>query len=205
MKWFDGVILWFVAVLRNEKTWSVVSVIAGAVAAVAALVAVRQTSESHREQLRSARPYFTVKDPGIKADSLPYRIQITMVNMGGRVASDLFGNIDMMDQDFKGRPASIGEFSVANEIPPNIPTPYYISVSLPVNMPPQYIVMHIRYKDPIVDTDFSQDFFMRWEGVRDGKTPPDFVHASLGEKNKIAAWLRERAWEDGAGDSSRQP
>ena len=40
---------------------------------------------------------------------------------------------------------------------------------------------------------YAQSFVMRWNGVKDGRTHPDFVHASLKEKKKVVAHFKGMA------------
>lgn len=51
--------------------------------------------------------------------------------------------------------------SISNEIPNNSPTPwYYDNLHLSENMPPKFIVVIIRYSDPILEKEFNQQFYM---------------------------------------------
>jgi len=182
------------SILSNEKTWAVVAALSGAVAAIAALLTVYHARTSWKEQTEANRPYFTITNPGIKPlpQSPPYRIQITMENIGVRPAYDLFGKIYIVDKNLKSDPQFTFDFSIANEIPTKTPTPWYNdTLRLPTNVSPQYIVLAIKYKDPVVNKFFPQIFFMKWDGVANGQTHPDFVHASKEEKQKIGDHLKD--------------
>lgn len=180
--------------LENDKTWTVISALAGAVAAIAALVTVSRMRSGWREERASKRPYFQVSKPGIKPleNSPPYRMMITFDNTGINPASDLKIKIILLDASLATQPEHNFDFSIANDIPPNNPTPWYTdSVILPNNLPAQYVVVAIKYHDPKLDSDFSQTFFMKWNGIDNGVTNPDFVHASVEEKDKVALYLQE--------------
>ncbi|MBO8129934.1 MAG: hypothetical protein H0Z29_00265 [Candidatus Marinimicrobia bacterium] len=183
-----------VKILSNEKTWAIVAAISGAIAAIAALLTVYHARIAWKEQIGSNRPYFTIAEPGIKPlpQSPPYRIQITMENIGGRPAYDLLGKIYIINKNLKSGPQFTFDFSVANEIPVKTPTPWYNdSLQLPTNVPPQYIIFAIKYRDPVIDRSFTQVFFMKWDGVINGQTHPDFVHVSKNEKEKIADHIKD--------------
>jgi len=183
----------FLSVLSNEKIWAIVAAISGAVAAIAALLTVYHARITWREQIESNRPYFTIMKPGIKPlpQSPPFRIQITMENIGVRPAYDLMGKIYIIDKNLKRGPQFIFEFSVANEIPTKTPTPWYNdSLLLPKNVSPQYVVFAIKYTDPVVKKSFAQAFFMKWDSVVNGRFYPDFVHVSIEEKLKIKEHLK---------------
>lgn len=182
------------SILSNEKTWAVVAAISGAVAAIAALLTVYHARTAWKEQIGANRPYFTIANPGIKLlpQSPPYRIQITMENIGVRPAYDLFGKIYIIDKNLKSDPQFTFDFSIANEIPHETPTPWYNdTLQLQTNVPPQYIVLAIKYKDPVVNKSFPQIFFMKWDGVTNGQAHPDFVHVSKAEKQKIGDHLKD--------------
>jgi len=183
-----------ISILSNEKTWAIVGAISGAVAAIAALFTVYHARSSWKEQIESNRPYFTITEPGIKSlpQSPPYRIQITMENIGIRPAYDLIGKIFIIDKNLESEPRFTFDFSVANEIPPKTPTPWYNdTLRLPKNMPPQYIVFAIKYSDPVINKSFTQVFFMKWDGVVNGVFDPNFVHVSIEEKQKIKDHLKD--------------
>ena len=182
------------SILSNEKTWAIVGAVSTAIAAIAALLTVYLATTTWKEQIGSKRPYFTITEPGIKPlpQSPPYRIQITMENIGVHPAYDLFGKIYIIDENLKGRPQFTFDFSVANEIPAETPTPWYNdSLQLPTNVPPQYVVFAIKYWDPVVNKSFAQVFFMKWDGVVNGQFHPDFVHVSIEEKQKIEDHLED--------------
>lgn len=180
--------------LSNDKMWTALSAVAAAVAAVAAMVTVFQAKVSRTEDLAAKRPYFTLVDPGIK--SLPqsplFRILLTMQNIGVHPASDLDGKILFVNSKFSKPPEPVFDFSVANDIPTQTPTPWYNdSLFLPPDAPVMYVVLTIRYCNPILQRDHSQAFFMRWNGAQGGKTDPNFVHVSSEEKKRLEQHLRE--------------
>ena len=110
-----------------------------------------------------------------------------MINIGIRPAYDLIGKIIIIDKELRDEPLATFDFSVANEIPTQTPTPWYTDgVQLPSDVSPQYIMLAIKYSDPILKQSFSQVFFMKWDGAVKGRTQPDFVHVSKEEKQKVA-------------------
>jgi hypothetical protein len=60
------------------------------------------------------------------------------------------------------------------------------------NVTPMYIVYGIQYHDRRAGNIlYSQVWYMKWSGVKDGKTEPDFVYASINEKDSIKLHLKE--------------
>lgn len=175
------------------KDWIWTSAPWTAFSAVVALISVFVVRGSIRDRIASERPYLILEQPGIKAlpDSPPYRVRITLINQGVRPALDLVGRLFFIQQDFEGRPMQLS-FSIANAIPSKSPTPYYNdSLQLGNEVPPMYIVLSVKYRDPLTNGSYPQQFFMKWGGVQNGKTHPDFVHTTLEEKSKISAALEE--------------
>jgi len=178
----------------KKSMWEIISSLSGVVAAIVALITVYIAISSLQQENQYKRPYFIIEKPGIKplSDSPPYRIQITLYNTGVHPAVDLVGTIKILNRTLNKKPDFDINFSVANEIPHNSPTPWYNdNVMLPNNINPQYIVLSIKYGDPILKESYSQNFFMRWDGIKEGITHPDFVHVRIEEKNKIIEYLKK--------------
>jgi hypothetical protein len=167
-------------------------------AALAAYFAVYQASESRKNDLAAKRPYISVKEPGIKPlpTSPPYRIQITMINAGMHPADELVAKLIITDQSLDRPPTLQIAFSIGNEIPTDSPTPWYNdSLKMATDVPPQFIVLGITYRDPILDRRYQQIYTMRWDGVTKGSTHPDFTHVSREERNQILDHLHSELRE----------
>lgn len=171
--------------LFDPQLLSVVAIFFSAVSAIAAVCAIWQARQSAREARQAVRPYFLLEEPGIKPlqDSPPFRIQLTLRNVGGRIAASLEGRLYVTSAVDDVGPAIDTKFSVANDIPPTTPTPWYAdSLVLSASCPPHFVILGIKYLDPLQNKTFTQSFFMRWDGAQDGKFQPDFVHACAAEK-----------------------
>lgn len=138
-------------------------------------------------------PFIIVEAPGIKAteQSPPYEIRITFVNSGHRPAHDLYGKIYLMTRELENKPLYEIDFSLANAVPPKWPNPWYTDIRLSENVPPLYIVVAIRYKDPPAGTTSNDFIYMKWDGVVKGKFRANFVHAAYQEKQKIMKYLNK--------------
>lgn len=184
-----------ILILSSSSTWAVVSGVASAIAALAAMVTVYHSRVSWQSERESKRPYFIIEKPGIKPleNSPSFRIQINMENKGVHAAKDLEGNILILKGDLTAQTEFDISFSVANAIPANSPTPYYNdSVLLQKDIPPQFVVLAIKYLDEILNKNYSQVFYMSWHGVQEGRMHPDFVHTSKEDARKIEEYLKEK-------------
>jgi len=178
----------------KKNMWEIISSLSGLVAAIVALITVYIAISSLQQENQYKRPYFIIEKPGIKSlpNSPPYRMQITLYNTGIHPAIELVGTIKILNHSLSNKPEFNINFSVANEIPHNSPTPWYNDdVMLPYNIAPQYIVLSIKYRDPILKERYFQNFFMRWDGIKEGITHPDFVHVRIEEKNKIIDFFKK--------------
>ena len=175
-------------IVRNEKTWTIITVLSGTVTSIVALFIVIYTVNTWKEQIESNRPYFTITKPAIiqSPHSPRHRIQIIIENVGIRPAYDLYGKIFIIDKDIRSKPRFAFELSIANEIPAKTPIPWYNDgLRLSTEIPPQYVVFAIEYNDPILKKLFEQIFYMKWNGVVEGQPDSSFVHVSIDEKVKI--------------------
>ena len=174
--------------LTNGNFWAAISAIGGSVSAIAALITVWNSRQANKEALEALRPYFMLEAPGIKQlpSSPPFRVLLTLKNIGGRVANNLDGRIYIVDNQPNSQPVLDLAFSVANDIPPQSPTPWYNdTLQLVAQLPPHYVILGIRYQDPIMNQRLKQLFCMRWDGVSNGVFHPDFVHVSSSERKHM--------------------
>ncbi|NIR30092.1 MAG: hypothetical protein GWN84_12415 [Gammaproteobacteria bacterium] len=175
-------------VVRLERTWTVVSTVSGAVAALAALMAVRQVSVARAQERLTQRPYFAVSAPGIKAlpNSPPYRVQLTLENIGMHPAQDVIGKMLFVDKASMQTEYNL-TLSLGDEVPARSPTPWQNDAFRPKrNTPEKYIVVFLHYADPLLRKTFKQQFYMQWGGVKEGKIHPDFVHVSRDERKRLS-------------------
>ena len=175
-------------IIRNEKTWTIITFFSGTVASISALLIVLYLMATWKEQIESNRPYFTITKRNITQlpQSARYNLHFTIENVGVRPAYDLYGKVFVVDKNIKGKPNYSFDFSIADEIPAHAPIPWNSdTLLLPKNLPAQYIVLAIEYSDPIVKEFFSQIFYMKWNGVIEGKPESDFVYVSMKEKMEM--------------------
>ncbi len=183
-----------ISLLTNEKTWTVITALAGAIAAIMAMLTVYHSRVSWQEERGSKRPFFVVEEPGIRvlAKSPPYRIQVTIKNIGIHPATEFEGRILILKSDLSGQPDVDINFSIANALPINSPNKWFRDdVQLPKNLPAQFVILAMKYKDPMINKVFNQIYFMKWKGIKENKTYPDFIHASREEAKTITNHLRD--------------
>lgn len=175
----------------NIDLYTMISAIAAAVSAIVALFTIINAVKNQRAERNKNRPYFIIEAPGFKP--LPnnsLRLQITFINKGRNPASNFRVLIRIFDMNYLNENQII--FDVVNDIPPDSPTPYYNDgIGLPANLPPHFIYCEMNYTDNILNTNYSQRYFMKWDGVQQGTTHPDFVHTNKEEKIKIEEYVNK--------------
>lgn len=183
----------------SSETWVAMSALGTLGAALAAWWTVRIESSARAEERGRRRPYFTVSEPGIKdiGEAPSYRIQISFENVGVNPASAVIGRILFVTEDLDTAPGADVQFSLANDVPVDTPTPWYHDgVQLAENMPPHYVIAYLSYRDALTGTSHEQFFYMRWHGVEDGTTHPDFVHVDMDTAGQLDEYIMERGLED---------
>ncbi len=164
---------------------STVSAIAAMISAFAAVWAVKTVKALNDQQIKNERPYFVAGELGFKKlpGSSKFRLMFRVTNTGKRPSKNLrMKAIFIADQNKDGHDAClfpVSECEVAQEIPPNSPTPWYFdAVKLPQNHPPCLIFFGIVYDDIVGSLNYRQQFFMKWDGITNGDFYPDFTYAT---------------------------
>ena len=93
-------------------------------------------------------------------------------------------------------PTSIDEFALVNDIPKNASATLVIGldalhdVAIIGNVEPHFIVILLKYEDPIIEKEFEQSLYMKWDGIEDKKILPT-NHAEEDEKQQIIDYLKK--------------
>lgn len=156
----------------------------GAVSAIAAAYAVYHAHKIQKDSQAALRPFFVIKEPGFKPlpNSSSFRIQITMINEGGRPAKNLEYRLVMRPVEGAKKALLDTSASIGMPVPVGSPTPWYNdTVSPGQNTHPHFVFLGLRYDDYNSKKTYKQAFLMRWSGVHDGTMAPDFVYTSKEE------------------------
>jgi hypothetical protein len=140
-----------------------------------------------QNEMLSSRPVFEIKEPGIKPlpKSPTFRILIKIENVGEHPSDGLEGELIFIEAE-TNKTMLRESISVASLIRPKIPTSYWNdSLVLGGNVPKMYVLLGIKYSDAFSSKAYGQIFYMKWSGVKDGDTQPDFVHVTKAEKEEI--------------------
>jgi hypothetical protein len=179
-----------------DDFWSIISVFLGAIAAIAAAFAVYQTAKSYKDQLEANRPYFMITDQGFKQlpnGSPPYRLIISLKNIGNRPARGFHERIMYITSELKGAANLLYDSSVSNELAPG-ETTHWFSDTVQFtkdDILPHYFIVAIKYGDPLTHKDYKQTFVYKWHGSKEHKTYPILMYISKEEAEKVLKYLEK--------------
>ena len=101
--------------------------------------------------------------------------------------------VAVVEASLEAEPLLETEFSLANPVPSNSPTPWYTDEArLPRECPRHLVVLAIRYRDGVLGEQFVQRFYMQWARVSEGRTPPDFTHLDSKEAAELHQYFARR-------------
>lgn len=181
---------------NRNKDWSR-SVVTGSTAifAIISLISVYVTVNSWQTQREAARPYFTFKESPIVELIDQVSFEFKFRNVGTHPATELTSKTSVFNQDLSGKPTLIDEYSVVNDIPRDTVTsllvhldPKEINPSLP-DIRPYYIVISLKYTDPILNDSYNQILYIKWPGVIERKIQP-LIHVEASEKQAILKYMK---------------
>ncbi|NLP44989.1 MAG: hypothetical protein GX351_10240 [Peptococcaceae bacterium] len=175
---------------------SMIATIGTVVLAITALITVYITISGWKEEQEANRPYFTFKDSPrvIFEENLEFEIQFT--NVGEHPAVSLWSKSIVFSSDLDSYPIAIDEFALVNDIPKNASTTLVIgldtlrSLAETGNVKPYFIVIFLKYEDPIIEKQFEQSLYMKWSGIVDKKILLT-NHAEEEEKQQIINYFNE--------------
>ena len=164
------------------KYQNVISTIFAAISAVASLFAIWQTAALWKTGYEVNKPYFSLKNPGLeKTDRNPsFELRLTFNNIGGRPAKEFKCKVFIFERPLEKGPYFHRIFSSSNDIAPgDIPTwREGVAGFKSLDVPTQFYVISIKYRDAITQKLYKQVFYLVWGGLKDGEGAAGFSHAS---------------------------
>ncbi|MFH0802104.1 MAG: hypothetical protein V2A78_06930 [bacterium] len=181
--------------IKNGTFWGAFTALFGAIAALAALVAVIQVINAGREEQAAKRPYLQI-DEGtftLKDDGRICLFVFKFKNIGARPASEIQQESWVFEA---GKPIlQPGSNSIANDIPGG--GPYILSLhhrigfsKKPDIVPPQSVVIRVKYSDPILKIRFEQLYFFKWRGMKEGAASSAIDYMTIEERDTVLEKLK---------------
>ncbi|RNC28719.1 MAG: hypothetical protein AWM53_01160 [Candidatus Dichloromethanomonas elyunquensis] len=166
--------------------------------AITSMITVFISASSWREERESVKPYLTFNSsPEVfftpnKELVFLFRFQ----NSGLHPAENLHIQTMILDCELKGPPLHTDQFSFVNDIPQNAAADLSIRLDNPSIMlhpkqfNPHYIILNLKYSDPVLGKSHEQIIYLKWPGITEGRAGA-ILHASKEDKNHIVEYLQK--------------
>ncbi len=175
---------------------SLIATVATAVLAITALITVYITISAWREEREANRPYFTFKEsPQVVVNQSP-EFEIKFTNVGEHPAVGLWSKSLVFNANLKEKPIAEDEYALVNDIPKNASATLLIGLerlkklTKEETVDPHFIVIVLRYDDPIIDKKFEQTLYIKWSGINKGEILST-NHAEEDEKQTIIQYFEQ--------------
>lgn len=164
--------------------------------AVTSLITVYISLSAWRQERESVRPYLTFRNsPQVHfKDNGQLVLSIRFTNVGLHPVASLHSQTIIVDSSLNKEPLHTDQYTLVNNIPQNAVADLIIYISgekkgiSKETINEHYIIINLKYSDPILAKDYEQIIYLRWAGIKKGKINPIF-HASQEEKNQIITYL----------------
>lgn len=185
---------------RFLKWTSIIATTATTVLALTALITVYLTVAAWQAQQETARPYFILRESPKVDLGTELSFELKFTNIGMHPAKDLSSETIVFDDRLTGKPILYDESAIVNEIPKDASSSLVMTVPSEdiypkqFNINPHYVVVDLRYTDPILNKSYNQQIYLKWTGVQEEKMQPT-LHVKVEEKGKIDDYLKKNGIE----------
>jgi len=183
--------------------WSnIIATLATTILALTALITVYLTIAAWKIQQDAARPYFVLKESPKVDIGNELSLELKFNNVGIHPVVNLSSKTIVFDDHLTGKPIHHDESAIVNEIPKDAASSLVMLIpgddinSQQLNINAYYIVVDLRYADPILNKSYSQTIYMKWNGVQEGKMQP-IVHVRVNEKENITNYFQKQGINPG--------
>lgn len=181
---------------RSLNLTSIIATIATAVLAITALITVYITISAWKEEQEANRPYFTFgESPEVVFNETP-QFEIKFTNVGEHPAVSLWSKSIVFSSQLDSKPIAVDEYALVNDIPKNASATLLIGLEALEEQTkegevlPHFIVIVLRYEDPIIHKKFEQTLYLKWNGIEEGQILAT-NHAEEEEKKTIIKYFAE--------------
>lgn len=182
---------------KFTKWSSIIATIGTCILALAATITVTVTLNAWKIDRESSRPYLSLQEsPKVELKS-GLRLEFKFNNVGIHPAVNLASRTIVFQEDLQNKPIQNDPNYLVNEIPQNMNSSLVIALdSYEVDISesdvsPFYIVLHLEYADPIINQNYEQTLYYRWNGIDRGEVQP-VVHVEVHEKESIINYFKAK-------------
>lgn len=173
------------------KWSSIIATVGTAVLAMTALITVYVTLNAWKIQREDARPYLSLKESPQVESYKEVQFEFKFNNVGTHPAENLSSQTIIFEQNLQSAPIHNERYDLVNEIPKDTSSSLVIALEpRELTSNPYYIVVLLKYGDPVIKQDYQQSLLLKWNGIKEGKAQP-IVHVQTQEKDKIMLYLQK--------------
>jgi len=165
--------------------------------AITSMITVYISVSAWRDEREAVRPYLTFyRSPEVYFENNNTQLVFSFRfnNVGPHPAGSLHSQTIIVDRQLNTPPLHTDQYSLVNFIPQNTTADLIIKIDGeashidPLHIQEHYIIISLKYSDPVLDTNHEQIIYLRWSGIVEGKVTPIF-HASKEDKEQIVEYL----------------
>lgn len=182
---------------KFAKWSSIIATVGTCILALTATITVMVTLNAWKIDRESSRPYLSLQEsPKVEIKS-GLRFEFKFNNVGIHPAVNLASRTIVFEQRLQDKPIQNDPNYLVNEIPQNMNSSLVIALdSYEVDISesdvsPYYIVLHLEYADPIINHNYQQTLFYKWNGIDRGEVQP-IVHVEVQEKENILKYFESQ-------------
>jgi hypothetical protein len=150
-----------------------------------------------REKRESIKPYLTLStSPIVNLNNNQLVFSFKFTNVGIHPVASLHSQTIVTDCKLDRKPLHIDQYSLVNNIPQNSTVDLIFAIDVDSskiareNINQHYIIINLKYFDPILENKHEQIIYLRWYGITNGE-PRLIIHATKEDKNQIVNYLEK--------------
>jgi len=161
--------------------------------AVSSMITVIISLSAWKEERESVRPYLTLSSPVIAFENDSLLFSFELCNVGLNPAASLHCQTTFLDCNPDSPLLHEDQYSMSNIISRNAGEKLTIKIDsnssafMARNI---YLVISLKYTDPVLEREHEQIMYFKWPGMEDGK-PAHVYHASKDDRELILNYLRK--------------
>lgn len=183
---------------REQSISNLIVTVTTLIFAVTSMITVYISLSAWRDEREAVRPYLTFQNsPKVYfQNSNQLAFSFKFINVGQHPAGSLHCQTLIVDSQLDSQPLHTDQYSMVNYIPQNMTADLIIKIDMEATglhteeLKEHYIVINLKYADPVLEKQHEQIIYLKWAGVMEGKPTPIF-HASREDKAKIVTYLKK--------------
>lgn len=182
---------------QRRSSSDIIIAITTLIFAVTSMITVYISVSAWNNERESVRPYLTFHNsPEVYLEDKHLIFSFAFYNVGFHPVASFHSQTLIVDCRLDDQPLHNDQFTLVNYIPQNTTTDLVIKIDLEptnidfYNIHPHFILINLKYTDPILDKNHEQIIYLRWEGITEGNLQPIF-HCSIQEKDLILDYIEK--------------